>query len=140
VNRNEGCVGHQVPIRREQCAREVQPFLDVRADRGLLQGATHRFSDAHEAIRKESKQNGIGSKPWTVGRIAAGHSRIGVMCGVLQVAPSAKIPPEFRGERKLMMLYLLPRNMYPVENKTLACETLENQWAQCWQQVGSASC
>lgn len=37
MNRDEGSVGNQISVRSKQCARKVQAFFNICADRGLLQ-------------------------------------------------------------------------------------------------------
>lgn len=59
MDRQMGCIGHQTTVGREERTTEVQPFLYVGTDRGLLQGASHCLGDAHEARRKERQEDRI---------------------------------------------------------------------------------
>lgn len=56
---NERRIGNKIPVRCEECAREVQPLLDVRADRCLLQRPPHCLSHTHEPVCEESEENRI---------------------------------------------------------------------------------
>jgi hypothetical protein len=57
------CIGHQITIGCEECARKVKSLLDVRADCGLLQSSTHGLGDGHEPVREKREQDRI----WRVG-------------------------------------------------------------------------
>lgn len=48
MNRQVRGIGHKCPVRAKQGTREVEALLDVDADAGALQGATHLLCYAHE--------------------------------------------------------------------------------------------
>mmetsp|Transcript_28908 Transcript_28908/g.94113 ORF Transcript_28908/g.94113 Transcript_28908/m.94113 type:complete len:805 (-) Transcript_28908:45-2459(-) len=59
VHGDVGRVGHQTAVGREERAREVESLLDVDADAGALQRATHLLRDAHEAVREDGQLDGV---------------------------------------------------------------------------------
>ncbi|KAI5298890.1 hypothetical protein KEM55_002809 [Ascosphaera atra] len=48
-------VGDEIARWAEESAREVEAFLDVKRDRGLLQRATHLFGNGHEAVPEDGE-------------------------------------------------------------------------------------
>ena len=60
MNWNERSIGDEITVRSKQGARKVQAFFDIRADRRLLQRATHCLRNAHKAIRKRVSKIGSG--------------------------------------------------------------------------------
>ena len=60
MNRYKWRIGDEVAIWRKECTREVETLLDVCADCSLLERATHRLRDAHEAVREEREEDGVG--------------------------------------------------------------------------------
>ena len=69
MDRDERRIRDEIAVGREQGTGEVEPLLDVRADRGLLQRTAHRFGNTHEAVRKEREQYRI----WTFAILASGR-------------------------------------------------------------------
>ena len=60
MHRDVRRVRHQAPVRAEQRAGKVQTLLDVGADAGALQRATHLFGDAHEPVVEDGQLHGVG--------------------------------------------------------------------------------
>ncbi|KAF7973343.1 hypothetical protein HWV62_15501 [Athelia sp. TMB] len=73
VDGDEGRVGDEVAVGREERAGEVEALFDVGADGCLLKRAAHGLGDAHEAVREEGEQDGVGGA--VVGRLGRGWHR-----------------------------------------------------------------
>ena len=59
MDRDERRIRDEIAVGREQGTGEVEPLLDVGADRCPLQGAAHSFGHGHEAIGEESEKDGV---------------------------------------------------------------------------------
>ena len=68
MDRDMRRVGHQRALGVEHRARKIQPFLDVDAERCVLQHRAHLLGDVHEQIVEQLEQHRIGL------RAAGGHA------------------------------------------------------------------
>lgn len=66
-------VGHQVPVRVEEGAGEVQPFLDVDGLGGGLQAGAHLFGDGHEEVVEDLQQDRVDLRV-RLGPLRDGHA------------------------------------------------------------------
>lgn len=58
---NERSICNQVAVWSKKCTGKIEAFLDVGANRSLLQRATHCLRNAHEAVGEKGEQNWIRS-------------------------------------------------------------------------------
>jgi hypothetical protein len=60
MHRHVRCVGHEVPVRIEKRAGEVEPFLDVHGISRVLKRRAHLLGDVHEEVVEHFEHDRIG--------------------------------------------------------------------------------
>ena len=55
VDRQMGCIGHQISIWVKESAREVESFFDVSACGSFLQSYAHLLSNWHESVTEDGQ-------------------------------------------------------------------------------------